>query len=269
MYYNRRDTYWRNDSSSSELYTEGNSPSVSIARNDTDGNRRVLVLQHAASETPGTIEDALKSAGLAFDYVRAFEGQQVPLSAAAWSALIVMGGPMGVYETRRYPFLLQETKLIESFLRAQLPVLGVCLGSQLIAASLGANVRKGSRKEIGWHPIELSEKAGNDPLWSGQPSRFVGYHWHGDIFDLPAGAVSLASSHITPVQAYRYGDRAYGLLFHMEVTENQIRGMLNEFAAEIQQEGLSAVEILKQSESFLPPLQKIGATVFSRWAELI
>jgi GMP synthase (glutamine-hydrolysing) len=226
-------------------------------------------LQHAASETLGTIEDALKSARLAFDYVRAFEGHSVPLSPAAWSALIVMGGPMGVYETQRYPFLLHEMKLIGSFLHAQLPVLGVCLGSQLIAASLGANVRKGSRKEIGWHPIQLSEKAGRDPLWNGQPSRFIGYHWHGDIFDLPAGAVSLASSDITPVQAYRCGDRAYGFLFHMEVTDNQIRGMLNEFAAEIQEENLSPAKILKESESFLPPLQGIGATVFRRWTELI
>lgn len=232
-------------------------------------NQRVLVLQHAESENLGTIEGALRAAGVAFDYVRAFEGQAVPDNLDGSSGLIIMGGPMGVYETDRFPFLLQEMKLIESFLKVGRPILGVCLGSQLLAAVLGATVGKGRQKEIGWHPIELSPASRQDPLWSDQPSRFVAYHWHGDIFDLPRQAVTLARSEITPVQSYRFGDRAYGILFHLEVTLPQIRQMLDEFAAEIAQENLNPAAILEQAESLLPPLQEIGATIFGRWIRLV
>ncbi len=232
-------------------------------------SRKVLVLQHAKSENLGTIEDALTAGGVAFDYVRTFEGQQVPQAVDESSGLIVMGGPMGVYETDRFPFLIQETKLIEAFLKAQRPVLGVCLGSQLLAAALGATVRKGEKKEIGWFPVELTPSSGQDRLWRGQPSRFAAYHWHGDIFDLPKGAVSLASSDITPVQSFRYSDQAYGILFHLEVTEPHIRKMLNEFADEIQQENLSADGILKQAETNLPQLHEIGMNVFRRWIDIV
>ena len=232
-------------------------------------NRRVVILQHAQSENLGTIEDALTANGVSFDYVRTFEGQPVPDDVGGSSGLIIMGGPMGVYETDRFPFLHQEMKFIEAYLEAQRPILGVCLGSQLLAAALGATVRKGRQKEIGWFPVELTPASAQDPLWTGQASRFVAYHWHGDIFDLPKEAVPLALSEITPVQCFRFADRAYGILFHLEVTDRHIRKMLNEFAGEIQEENLNPEEILKQAESLVPPLQKIGATVFRRWSELL
>jgi GMP synthase (glutamine-hydrolysing) len=232
-------------------------------------NHRVIVLQHAESENLGTIEDALNTGGVTFDYVRAFEGQPIPDAVGESSGLIVMGGPMSVYETDRFPFLGQEMKLIEAFLEAQRPILGVCLGSQMLAAALGATVRKGRKKEIGWFPVELSPASGQDPLWSGQPSRFEAYHWHGDIFDPPKEAVPLASSDITPVQSFRFGDRAYGILFHLEVTERHIQKMLNEFASEIQEENLKPEEILNQAESLLPALQTISSTIFRRWTQLL
>jgi GMP synthase (glutamine-hydrolysing) len=235
----------------------------------SSGERRVLVLQHAQSENLGTIEDALRIGGVAFDYVHVFQGQPLPDDVEGSSGLIVMGGPMGVYETGRFPFLLREMKLIEAFLRAPRPILGVCLGSQLLAATLGAIVRKGRKKEIGWYPVQLSPKSEQDPLWSGVPSRFVAFHWHGDMFDLPRGAVALASSDITPVQSYRFRDRAYGILFHLEVTERHISKMLHEFDGEIQHENLNPAGIMKQAESFLSPLEQIGATVFRRWVELL
>jgi GMP synthase (glutamine-hydrolysing) len=230
--------------------------------------KSVVVLQHAASENLGTIEDTLTAAGVAHQYVRAFDGQPVPREAGDSSGLFVMGGPMGVYETDRFPFLLQELELIRAFLKAERPILGVCLGSQLLAAALGATVRKGRQKEIGWYPVTLSAASRADAVWSGQPERFVAYHWHGDVFDLPKGAVNLAASEITPVQAFRFGACAYGLLFHLEVTQGHIRGMLDEFAGEIQQEGLSPAGILGEGKTLLPPLQAIGAAVFRRWIAL-
>lgn len=230
---------------------------------------KVIVLQHAASENLGTIADALGSRNVPFEYVRTFEGQAIPAGAEGAAGLIVMGGPMGVYETGRYPFLLQERKLIEAFLKTERPILGVCLGSQLLAAALGAGVRKGRKKEIGWFEIQLNAAAAQDALWKGQGSPFVAYHWHGDIFDLPTGAAALASSDLTPIQSYRFGKCAYGILFHLEVTEPHIRKMLGEFAGEIEEENLSSNEILQQGKSFLPPLQEIGAGVFRRWIDLL
>ena len=229
----------------------------------------VLVLQHARSESLGLIGDSLRSASKTFQYVRTFEGQPVPVDPNGYSALVVMGGPMGVYETTRYPFLIEETHLIEGFMKMRLPVLGICLGSQLLAACLGADVRKGRRKEIGWYPVELSAEGQRDPLWQTLPSRFVAYHWHGDIFDLPQAASLLAWSEITPVQAYRYGERVYGLLFHLEVGDDQIRQMLAEFADEIQQENIGAEKVMDQAKQHLGALQKIGTTVFDGWVKLI
>jgi GMP synthase (glutamine-hydrolysing) len=229
----------------------------------------VLVLQHAASEGLGTIEDALRASGYEFKYLRTFAGDSIPSNPDGAPALVIMGGPMGVYEYGQYPFLRQEMKLIESFLKAGKPILGICLGSQLLAAALGAEVKKGPRKEIGWYGIQLSKNAANDPLWRGQPDFFTAYHWHGDIFELPKAAMPLASSDLTALQAFRYGASAYGLLFHMEVTSDQVQNMLSEFAGEIKEEKLNGPEILHQSTAFLPPMREIGNVVFSRWTKLI
>ncbi|HEY6465189.1 MAG TPA: gamma-glutamyl-gamma-aminobutyrate hydrolase family protein [Candidatus Acidoferrales bacterium] len=230
--------------------------------------RRILVLQHAASETLGTFEEGLNAAGLQPLYLKTFVGQAVPESSDDACGLIVMGGPMGVYETARYPFLSREMKLIDHFLRAEKPILGVCLGSQLLAACLGAKVGKGERKEIGWYPVRLTVRGARDALWKGQAPSFTAFHWHGDAFDLPSGAVSLASSDLTEVQAFRFGAHAYGFLFHLEVTEDQIRRMLGEFSREIEEEKLSPGTILNESRVFLPLLEKIGTNVFESWARL-
>jgi GMP synthase (glutamine-hydrolysing) len=230
---------------------------------------QVLVLQHARSEGLGTIEGALRDAGHSYRYVRTFEGETVPKNSDQLDGLVIMGGPMGVYEHAKHCFLKHEMKLIESFLKEKKPILGVCLGSQLLASALGAEVKKGPRKEIGWYQIHLSAKAPSDRLWKGQPSSFTAYHWHGDIFDLPADAESLASSDMTPLQAFRFGENVYGFLFHMEVTREQIQTMLREFAEEIAQEKLDGPAILNASISYLPPMREIGNAVFGRWAALV
>jgi GMP synthase (glutamine-hydrolysing) len=127
----------------------------------------VYVLQHIPCETLGTIADALTSQGITAHYLRSFAGEAVPRDMADAAGLIIMGGPMGVYEQDHYPYLRDELLLIENALRLEKPVLGVCLGSQLLAAALGAEVKKNTAKEIGWYPIALTDTAHQDHLWKG------------------------------------------------------------------------------------------------------
>jgi len=229
----------------------------------------VWVIQHIECETPGTIADILNQKEIFFQTVDAYKGEPVPKEMGAAAGVIIMGGPMGVYEEERYPFLRDEIRLIEQAIKEDKAVLGVCLGSQLLAKALGARVTKGKKKEIGWYPVSLTEGAAKDRLWTGVERSFIAYHWHGDVFDLPRGAEPLASSALTPCQAFRYGERAYGFLFHMEVTEKIIAGMIRTFAAELKEEKLDAQRIAEMAANYLPNLRSIGKVVFSRWTGLV
>lgn len=238
----------------------------------------ICVLQHIACETLGTIEQVLHNAGLTPCYVRLFDGEPVPERLGRdVCGLIVMGGPMGVYEQARYPHLGDEMRLIDRALKEEMPIFGTCLGSQLLASVLGADVLRGERKEIGWHEVALSEGAAADAIWSPlteashyeiQTSSFTAFHWHGDVFALPAGAVPMASSNITPCQAFVHGSNAYGTLFHMEVTEKIISDLVVTFAKELGQEGLDGAEIVAASTTHLAQLQSRGRSVFEGWAGL-
>ena len=230
---------------------------------------RVYALQHVAAEPLGIIEETLEASGIGAEYIRVFAGEAVPGDMTAAAGLVVMGGSMGVYEQAEYPYLSQEIRLIEAALKAEKPVLGVCLGSQLLASVLGAEVKKGNHKEIGWFPVALTEAASTDRLFSEVERSFWAYHWHGDVFDLPAGAVSLASSAQTQCQAFVYGVRAYGLLFHLEATRKIVEDMVRGFAGELDEEKIEGAEIIDQTCEHLPQLQRIGASVFQRWASLI
>jgi GMP synthase (glutamine-hydrolysing) len=231
---------------------------------------KIYILQHHPVESLANIADALQGAALAWQYVRLDEGQTVPSSMKGAGGLIVMGGPMGVYQTDRYPWLRDEMRLIEDAMKSNLPVLGVCLGAQILAATLGAKVeRNPNGKEIGWHPIRLSDSANDDRLMRGLPASMTPFHWHGDIFELPPGAVSLASSDKTPCQAFRHGDKAYGLQFHFEVTPEGVAAMADAFAKDLVRENIPADTMIAQAAEYLPPLEKISETVFTRWASPI
>jgi GMP synthase-like glutamine amidotransferase len=174
------------------------------------------VLQHVPWEGPGLIERIGRERGIAFETCRMDLGETLP-AASGIGGLVVMGGPMGVYEAERYPHLTAEMALIADCVRAGLPVLGVCLGSQLLAGALGARVFPGHGPEIGAGEVRLTAEGASDPvLGPGAPS-FPAFHWHGDTFDLPRGAVLLGSSAPYPHQAFRSGRRAYAFQFHVEV----------------------------------------------------
>lgn len=209
----------------------------------------VVVLQHVAVEGPGRIAAALNRAGHARRTVRLFDAVPVPVGPSGIDGLVVMGGPMSVNDTDAYPHLTFEQNLIADCLDAHVPVLGVCLGSQLLAATLGADVRPGPRIELGWHEVTLTEHGHTDPVLGRVPSPFDPLHWHGDVYDLPPGAVHLASSSLTPVQAFRYERSAYGMLFHLEADHKQVVTMATQFADDVVAAGDDAADLLDPSHA--------------------
>ena len=202
------------------------------------------------------------------EVVHTHAGEPVPGSVGGHRGLVVMGGPMGVYEEAAHPHLSEEIRLIRSALEAGIPILGVCLGSQLLAAALGASVRPGVR-EIGWHPVDLSDSATSDPLWRRIESPFTPFHWHGDVFELPANSRRLAGSERTACQAFSYRERAYGFLFHLEVDEGMVRAMADAFAGELASAGVDRDQLLAEAARAVPAMRATAGTVFGRWADLL
>jgi GMP synthase (glutamine-hydrolysing) len=176
----------------------------------------ILLLQHIGCEPGAAYEDVLDRRGIALDRVRPDEGQQLP-DWRDYRGVVAMGGPMGTYEEERHPWLVAEKRLIAEAARAGKPFWGVCLGAQLLAASLGARVAAGPSPEVGVLPVTLTEAAAGDPVFAAAPPSFASFHWHGDTYELPAGAVRLAGSALYEQQAFVFG-RAYALQFHLEVT---------------------------------------------------
>ncbi len=230
---------------------------------------RVIILQHAEPETPGRIETILLAEGFEPEVVRPYAGEPVPVDLGTAEGLVVLGGPMGVNDQKRLPYLVDEMKLIERALKWEAPVLGVCLGSQLLAAVLGAPVTRGPLPEIGWYPVRLTPEASRDPLWAGVASSFVPFHWHGDILALPSGAAPLAKSDLTPHQAFRHGTNAYGFLFHIEVQAEHIDSMCAAFPEVLEAAGLKASEIRGEASRRLSELRPIADKVLRAWARLL
>jgi GMP synthase (glutamine-hydrolysing) len=234
---------------------------------------KIRVLQHHPAENLGAIAEALEAAALGWECVRVFDGHPVPADMKGADGLIVMGGAESVYRLDRHPYLRAEMRLIEDALKAGCPVLGVCLGSQLLAAVLGANVRRAAHREIGWYPVRLRPEAKDDRLLRRLPDEFteefVACHWHSDIFDLPAAAVPLASSELTELQAFRYGENAWGLLFHAEMTQRIVAALVAEFGEGLKRVGIDGEEILASAPRHLAGLSKIAEAIFGRWAASI
>jgi GMP synthase (glutamine-hydrolysing) len=180
------------------------------------GEPAVLVLQHIGCEPPAAYEDVLLERGIALERVRVDEGQPLP-DWRAYRAIVTMGGPMGTYEEDRHPWLAAEKRLIAEAVRHGKPFWGVCLGAQLLAASLGARVAAGPEPEVGVFPVHLTAEAARDPVFGPAPASFAAFQWHGDTYELPQGAVRLARSDRYEQQAFVFAN-AYALQFHLEVT---------------------------------------------------
>jgi len=181
----------------------------------------ILVTMHVDSEGPGSLGTFLEAQGYGLRTVRLYAGESLPGDPTGFAAIISMGGPMNVYEDDKYPFLAAEAGLLRAAIDRKVPVLGICLGAQMIARVCGAEVTKSPMKEVGWCNVSLSDAGERDPFFRGVPSELEVLQWHEDMFRIPDGGVLLATSADCPHQAFRCGS-AYGLQFHVEVTREML-----------------------------------------------
>jgi GMP synthase (glutamine-hydrolysing) len=228
----------------------------------------VLVLQHIACEPPGVYEDVLLERGATIHRVELDEGDPLP-DWRGFDAIVAMGGPMGALDDDEHPWLVDEKRLIAEAVRSGVPFWGVCLGVQLLAASLGARVYPGSAPEVGVLPVTLTDEALSDPVFAGTPRELLTLQWHGDTFDLPDGAARLAGSAAYPNQAFRVGAAAYGVQFHLEVSSGLARewARVPAYAESLERVlGQGALDrLLAELEARSDAVLPHGRRLFERW----
>lgn len=224
-----------------------------------------LAVRHVAFEGLGNFEPVLRARGFRIAYREAGTDDLSKADALKPDLLVMLGGPIGADEDGAYPFLADEPRLIEARLAAGLPVIGICLGAQLMARVLGARVYAGD-KEIGWGGIELTEKGARSPLKHLAPDKTQVLHWHGDTFDLPAGTAHLAATRTCRNQAFSVGRHALALQFHAEATD-QIEPWLIGHAHEIAAAGLEPRELREATKRQAPALQKQGPKMLAAWLD--
>lgn len=188
--------------------------------------RKIMIFQHVGHEPLGTLNPMLKAAGFRIRYVNFGRDPGSEPSLDGYAGLIVLGGPMGVYEADQFKHLQFEMRAIEEALKRDIPVLGICLGAQLIASVLGSHVRKHREWELGWYGLGLTEHGQKDSLFGAYGSGEKVFQIHQDHFDPPRTAAHLAFSELVEGQAFRYGEKVYGLQFHLEVDQAMIKRWL-------------------------------------------
>ena len=231
--------------------------------------KSILILQHEPNEGLGAWEPVFQT-GRTVTVKNLFAGEKVPQEEDLlnFDGIVIMGGPMSANDGDRFPFIRDELAMIPQALELKIPLLGVCLGSQLIAKALGGKVRPGPQKEIGWYPLQLKQSASKDRLFGTLSAPVMMFQWHGETFELPSGAVHLATSDLYPHQAYRYTDRIYGLQFHCEMTDSMIRGWVENGKDEILQAGLNPDKIVELTPKFLPTLRHWAREIAQKWLAL-
>lgn len=227
-------------------------------------SRTALVIQHLAFEGLGNLAPVLQAEGYQLEYRQAGV-DALDMQPEDYDLWVILGGPIAAYDTADYPFLKTEQTLLATRIGLRKPVLGICLGAQLIAAACGARVYAGAQKEIGWYPIKL--RASNSPLTHLLTEQETVLHWHGDTFDLPAQAELLASSAIYPHQAFRIGTHVLALQFHPEIERAAFEAWLIGHAGEIQQAGLKVKALRADAERYCQGMQAGAQRCWQAWLQ--
>jgi GMP synthase (glutamine-hydrolysing) len=227
----------------------------------------VLVIKNDAKEGAGQLGSLLYARGVDQKVLPGWEADYASISSSDYSGLVVLGGAQSAYETDTYPYLSDEISLIQSFVDAGLPVIGLCLGAQLLATALGGEVRQNANKELGWHDIHLNANSLADPLMEGHPENASAFHFHGDYFTTPPGCVSLASSEITQCQLFRYKENVYGFQYHVEVDQPLIEVMCLNNVDYMAANGADAHSVVDQSKAFIEGYMRRSAAVLNSWID--
>jgi GMP synthase (glutamine-hydrolysing) len=225
--------------------------------------RRVQAFRHVGFEDLGSFETPLRAAGYEIDYVEMADCDPAALDPLAPDLLVVLGGPIGVYDHEAYPIVSTERLLLEARLRDGRPTLGLCLGAQLMAAALGARVYPGPSKEIGWSALELTPAGRNHPLAALEGLPVL--HWHGDTFDLPDGCDRLASTPLCLNQAFARGANVLGLQFHPEVMASRFEYWLIGHASELATAGIDPTRLREDARRYAKGLEKAGTEMLQKW----
>src|SRR4030067_1282056 len=220
----------------------------------------VLIIKHIDIEGPGLIEYCLKQEKMPYQIFNLTPSVHLP-KLEEITHIVLLGGPMNVYEEDRFPFLREEDLFIKEAIQRGRPVLGICLGAQLIAKALGAKVFKAPVKEIGWYDVSLTKIGSQCPLFSTLPKTFPVFQWHEDTFEIPKAGKLIVTSNPIPHQAFRYGDNTYGLQFHLEVTEEMIQEWMETYEEELkgpQPPLVSKLKLLAETQSKIEAYKKRG-----------
>ena len=228
----------------------------------------VLIIQHQAMEGPGTIEEEIVKAGHKVRKVRIDQGHPVPSEAGSLAGIVVMGGTMSVADQGKLKHLKEEIGLLKQFVQAEKPVMGICLGAQLLAAAVGAEVAAGE-KEIGWFSVRKLPDAFKDPVLRRLPENFPALMWHGDHFALPKGAVHLLSTEKCACAAFRHGKKAYGLIPHLEMTAAMVEEMVAGSRKELGAAGVEVAGILEDTWENAEPVEELARVMWRAWVGLL
>ena len=229
------------------------------------GKRSAIALRHVAYEDLGLLAQILRSEGWDASYCESANDDLGAPAIESADLLIVLGGPFGAYETDTYPFLAEEIAILERRLAQKRPTLGICLGAQLMARALGARVFPGSVREVGWGRVELSAEGRQSCLRPLAEDGAKVVHWHGDTFDLPSGAVRLASNDNYQNQAFAFGDEALALQFHLEADAATLEKWYVGYAIDAPPGDMSVAEFRAQTKDAAPRAGARAAEIFSAW----